>query len=518
MKKSALLGVGARVASAHLEGNRKLKYVVALSSALCLSVMIVQAQETNDGEKFNKQLKELQERFEKQQQQLRDSFEKQQRELRESFDRLARDQQAQIEALKKQLAAGATNAAPTQPVESSNTADQIKDLNDKLDSVIESEKKVKPNEFNPSIGLVGETIFSYRTKGSEATGSDRPGGVDVFQRSVELNVAAAVDPFAKAYVVANASADSATGEANLGIEEAALQTTSLPWNLELKAGRFFGEFGKLSYIHDHELPFVNRPLALDQYIGGESRTDGAQLSWLLPTRHYINLTAGTGVGFGGDSPLNNPGTYRPLSGLNYFGRLSTYFDVTPNLQLETGVSGLINPSTQDRGGILLQPNGSTLTEKERRVAGFDFKLSYVPLRNNQFQRFDWGTEVLYSDSRYLIDPDGSLNPASAIPGPSGDEFMGNVGSIGLYSYLTYKWSRQWSGGFLFDYVQSAQNHNAQTFAYSPYLTFALSHWNQLRLQYTHTQPDAASGLRPDDAIYLQWAWIIGSHAHGWQQR
>ena len=164
-----------------------------------------------------------------------------------------------------------------------------------------------------------------------------------FQRSVELNVAASVDPFAKAYAVINASADAQTGEATLGVEEAALQTTSLPWNLELKAGRFFGEFGKLSYIHDHELPFVNRPLALDQYIGGESRTDGAQLNWLLPIPHYVSLTTGAGVGFGGDSPLNNPGTYRALSGFNYYGRLSTYFDLTPNLQLETGISGLINP-------------------------------------------------------------------------------------------------------------------------------------------------------------------------------
>jgi len=27
-----------------------------------------------------------------------------------------------------------------------------------------------------------------------------------------------------------------------------------------------------------------------------------------------------------------------------------------------------------------------------------------------------------------------------------------------------------------------------------------------------------SGLKPDDAIYLQWAWIIGAHSHGWTQR
>ena len=63
---------------------------------------------------------------------------------------------------------------------------------------------------------------------------------------MELNIAASVDPFAKGYAVINASADSQTGEANVEVEEAALQTTSLPWNLELKAGRFFGEFGQAS--------------------------------------------------------------------------------------------------------------------------------------------------------------------------------------------------------------------------------------------------------------------------------
>ena len=63
-----------------------------------------------------------------------------------------------------------------------------------------------------------------------------------------------------------------------------------------------------------------------------------------------------------------------------------------------------------------------------------------------------------------------------------------------------------------------QNNQAKTSAYSPYITWASSHWNQLRLQYTHTDHNAATGLRPDDAVYLQWAWIIGSHSHGWQQR
>jgi hypothetical protein len=447
---------------------------------------------------------------------MQERFEQRERELEAHFDKKTAAQDAEIEALKKQLAGTATNPpAPAfagMPSTNTVTPEQLKDLNAKLNQVVEAQKKTLPGEFNPAIGLVGDIVFSYRSKGSDETGSDRPGGFDAWMRALELNVAASVDPFAKAYAVVTASADSATGEATFGVEEAALQTTSLPWNLELKAGRFFGEFGRLGYIHDHELPFVNRPLVLDNYIGGESQSDGLQLNWLPPIPHYVSLTVGVGDHYGGDSPNpDHPGTFRAFDGLNFWGRLSTYFDLTPDWQFETGVSGLINPKTEDRGGALLQPNGiSTLTEKERRLAGFDVKLSYVPLQNNQFQSFTWGTEVLYSDNRYLSDPNGL--PAS------GDEFTENVGSVGLYSYVTYKWSRQWSAGFLFDWVQSAQNHSDETAAYSPFITFALSHWNQLRLQYTHTDHNAVSDLKPDDAIYLQWSWIIGSHSHGWQQR
>ncbi len=377
--------------------------------------------------------------------------------------------------------------------------------------MIEAQKKQRPSEFNPSIGLVGETIFSGRSKGSDETGSDRPGGFDVNQRSIELDVAAAVDPFAKGYAVINGSADSATGEASLGVEEAAIQTTSLPWNLELKGGRFFGEFGRLSYIHDHELPFVNRPLVLAQYVGGESRTDGLQVNWLVPIPHYLSLTAGLGDQFGGDAGPNNPGTTRNFKEINFFGRLSSYFDLTPDWNLETGVSGLYNPSTEDRGGAIVQPDGiSTFTEKKRLLAGFDMKVSWVPLQNNQFQSFTWGSEVLFSDNRYLSDLDGAPN--------NGDEFSQAVHSLGLYSYFTYKWHRQWSGGFLFDWLESAFNNKDKTYALSPYITWAITHWNALRLQYTHTHHEVVSGLKSDDAVYLQWAWIIGAHSHGWQQR
>ncbi len=397
-------------------------------------------------------------------------------------------------------------ATTTQTVTPEQMQQQVQQLNEKVDQVVEAQKKNILSVFNPAIGLVGETILSYRSQGKKETGSDRPGGFDFFQRSVELNLAGSVDPFARGYAVINASADPITGEASATVEEAAIQTTSLPWNLTLKAGRFFGEFGRLSYIHDHELPFVNRPLVLDNYIGGESKTDGLQINYLLPIPHYVSLTAGVGDQFG-DTP-NNVGNFRHFRELNFWGRSSTYFDLTPDVSLETGISSLFNPKTQGRGDALVQPDGSTFNERRRLVVGGDLVLAYRPLRNNQFQSLTWGTELLYSDNRYLVNP---KKPGSV-------EFNRSVGSFGLYSYLAYKLHRQWQVGFLFDCMENPQSEHDHTFAYSPFITWAMSHWSQLRLQYTHTTHNEVSSLRDDDAIYLQWSWIIGSHAHGWQER
>ncbi len=229
----------------------------------------------------------------------------------------------------------------------------------------------------------------------------------------------------------------------------------------------------------------------------------------------MSLTAGTGTQFG-DTP-NNVGLSRHGNNLNFWGRTSTYFDLTPDISFEPGVSALWNPDTIDRGGTFFAPDGTQFTERERRLGGLDLMLAYRPLRNNQFKSITWGTEVLRSSNRYDI-----VNPG-------GSAFLDRpVNSMGLYSYLAYRFHRQWTAGFLFEWVENAQNNDARSTAYSPYITWYLSHWNQLRLQYTHTinnheqYAPSNSGppatLRTNDAVYLQWAWIIGSHAHGWQER
>jgi uncharacterized coiled-coil protein SlyX len=140
---------------------------------------------------------------------LQETFKKQEQTINEQR-KLIEELKAEVKQTRPSAPPGGV-AVSEQPA-AGKTEQQVQELNEKVNEIAEAQRKILPSEFNPSIGLVGETIFSYRSRGSSQTGSDRPGGFDAFQRSVELNAAASVDPFAKAYVVANASADAATGD------------------------------------------------------------------------------------------------------------------------------------------------------------------------------------------------------------------------------------------------------------------------------------------------------------------
>ena len=48
-----------------------------------------------------------------------------------------------------------------------------------------------------------------------------------------------------------------------------------------------------------------------------------------------------------------------FTGFNFWGRLSTYFDLTPNIAFEPGISWLFNPNALDRGGVFVLPDDNT---------------------------------------------------------------------------------------------------------------------------------------------------------------
>lgn len=88
------------------------------------------------------------------------------------------------------------------------------------------------------------------------------------------------------------------------LEEAWLQTRTLPAGLQLRGGRFASQLGYLNEQHPHNDDFIQRPLLYRAFLGGHWSDDGVRLNWVAPTDLYLRLglEAFRGRGLGEDAP------------------------------------------------------------------------------------------------------------------------------------------------------------------------------------------------------------------------
>lgn len=101
-------------------------------------------------------------------------------------------------------------------------------------------------------------------------------------RHLELCFAGEVDPYFKAYAIA------AISEEGAELEEAVIKTSGLPAGLQLQAGKFFSDFGRINSQHSHEWDFVDQALINRLTLGDHGLNEkGVQISWLVPTPFYI---------------------------------------------------------------------------------------------------------------------------------------------------------------------------------------------------------------------------------------
>ena len=332
--------------------------------------------------------------------------------------------------------------------------------------------KTFASQFNPAIGFIVDTVFSHTRQNKS----------NFEFRSAEIGISAAIDPFGRAYGIINGTPD------GVEVEEAAIVTTALPWNLTVKGGRFFADFGRLSTFHDHDLPFVNRPLVLDTYVGGESQADGVEVNWLVPIGHYLSLTAGMYNKVGAENDRVDNGVSRDVSEFTYLVRAATSFSLHDEHSLDVGISDAYTPEVRIEN------------KKRRNLAGLDFTYRYTPLASAGYRGFVWGNELL-------------LNHESRESSPGSGDFR-KRNAFGMYSYVEARLSRRFYPGFLFEYVEDIDSPSRMTKQYSPYLTFWPSEFQRLRVQYTHTDGPG----RSDDGFFLQWTAIIGSHVHSFRDR
>jgi hypothetical protein len=400
-------------------------------------------------------------------------------------DELARVK-AELEKTQSEL--GATRAqldATREALEKlADKVDRIESGSGSTASAVPSGPRIAPvNADNPAISFVVDTALS--------TGNLDP-GYDFSLLSGELFISAPIDPFVRGYASVNASSDE-----GFGLEEAALVTTSLPWNLTVKGGRFMSDVGRMPHWHNEQLPFTNRPESIERIFGGETISEGAEITWLAPIDHYFRVTAGLYNAIGAENSEelfeNGFDGRRSFDELTWLVHPSTYFDLSDTLNLEVGATYF----TVNR-------------DSTRNLFGADVTLRHQPGTSGFYQGFVVGSEWYWNSERFSdieqgIDPD----TGEAIFGTQ--RFHRNGG----YAYAEAFLGRRYSIGVRGDWAENIAGSADRQQTLSAFATWMPSEFQRLRLQ-----GDAISQHGGDDGyqITLQWTGFLGSHSHGFANR
>jgi hypothetical protein len=328
-------------------------------------------------------------------------------------------------------------------------------------------------------------------------------------RNIELAFDGAVDPYFEGFANIVFKLDN-DNETQVEVEEAFMQTTDLPFNLQLKGGQFFAAFGRINPTHPHTWDFADDPLVHGLFLGPDGlRGVGGQISWTLPTPWYSQLLLGVQNGRGGTGfSFRNPGdngvffdrrtTDREIRGLEDFvwiPRWENSVDLSPTQVVLAGVSGAFgsndtgaNTRTQIYGGDILYKWKSAHAE-----GGFPF--------------VKWQTEVMYRRFEAGRGMDDTF--------PVAETFH----DWGLYSQVLWGFKKGWVAGVRGDYVDMEDSRftddpdRQSRSRISADLTWYPSEFSKIRLQYNHDFLEENFFLpgRDVDSVFLQFEFILGSH-------
>lgn len=333
------------------------------------------------------------------------------------------------------------------------------------------------------------------------------GGHDPAQRgftlqNLEVVFDGAVDPYfrAQANVVLQITPD---GETNVELEELFATTSSLPAGLQVKAGQFLSEFGRINPSHPHSWDFVDQPIVAGRMFGGDGlRSVGARLSWLMPTPFYSELylavqnahgeTLSSFGGVEGDTVFGRPiGASDVKSGgdLLVVPHWSGSFDLTDT---QTFVVGLSSASG---------PNG-TGADGKTRIDGVDLFWKWKSVTAQQgFPFVKVQAEGMWR--RYDAAATGLL-PAESFR------------DHGAYAQVLWGWKPRWVAGVRYDTTAGDDGGASldepaldERKRYSAVATWYPSEYSRLRLQYSRDDRTVHADAH---TVWVQFEFLLGAHA------
>ena len=420
--------------------------------------------------------------------------------LRAELATLRQDYETRIARLEARLAAAESSGPAAATTLSSEPVDAVASSG----ALPPSRAAAGANAFNPAIGV----IFQGQAWHSELDAEERsipgfplggeagspPDGLALGE--TEIGISANVDDWFAARLTLPIAIED--GETHVELEEAWIETLSLPAGTSARFGRFFSGIGYLNSRHSHTWDFLDQPLAYQAFLGSQYLDDGVQLRWLAPIDLYLE--------FGGELLRGDryPAAGAANSGVgahSLFARLGG--DVGVGSSWQAGVSYLHSDSSNRESGdsdALLLFSGNT----DLLIAELVWK--WAPAGNWRERNLILQSEFLWrnEDGRYLL-PDGG--------NPDFDQSQ-----FGWYGQVVYQPVTGWRVGARIDLL-SADNPGVlfagtalepdddDPMRYTLMLDWSHSEFSRLRLQYARDE----SAQHSDNQWGLQYIHSIGAH-------
>lgn len=375
--------------------------------------------------------------------------------LRQEFEQRLNALESQLSMLQGQPVAGApaTATAPAGAAALTTPAD--------TSGLAASGAKV----FNPDMAVIGDFLG--------AAGRNRVNPSPALEmHESEASFQAIVDPYARADFFLS------FGEEGVNLEEGYVTFPAIPGGLLVKAGKMRAAFGKVNSLHNHVLPWTDRPLVTGNLVGGEDGIDDAGISVarLIPNR-WVFLEA-TGQVYRGDSGDLFKSSKR--GDLSYVGHLRGYQDISESTNVDLGFSYSHghNASAQP-----IATAGSFVTQ----LYGVDATVRWRPLQRSIYHSFVGRSEVIWSRREQV----GGLQRAN-----------------GYYVSGDYQFARRWFAGARYDRSHRAEDATRLDTGHSLLVTYWPSEFSQIRGQYRRTRYAGASTA---NELLFQLQFSIGAH-------
>jgi hypothetical protein len=326
--------------------------------------------------------------------------------------------------------------------------------------------------LNPDVSVIGDFIGAAGNGTVPPLATQQP-FPSLQMHESEIGLQAIIDPYARGDFFMS------FGETGVNLEEGYITFTALPAGFVAKVGKMRSVFGKVNMMHNHVLPWVDRPLVSTNLVGGEDGIDdaGFSLERILPAPKGIFLEA-TGQVFRGDSAdVFKEETRSDVSTVDH---LRGYKDITESTNLDLGLSYARghNDATQLNG-----TPGNFITQ----LYGIDATLRWKPLRRSIYHSFVGRSEVIWSQR---------------------EELPREQRAFGFYTSADYQFGRRWFGGARFDYSDRSRYDNLTDKGVAATVTYWPSEFSQLRGEYRFTH---YAENRDAHEVFMQLIFSLGAH-------